>query len=239
MSNTIKIIKGEMKRLITYKILPVSLATSLLWIILFLFISKEEAKHITPLLIFVDVTMMAILLIGASNHLEKQDGTIKTMMVLPVSITQILTSKILSSMVLGLESAVITSAALYFIHGVTYNYALLLMFVVIAVIVHAAIGFFLSLISKDFSTMLGLLMAYTLPFTIPTLLFSFGIINVKYEWILMISPSHSSGYLISAAVYNEFDYIKVIFACLYLVILAIVLFRFIVYPRFKSNAVRG
>ena len=109
-----RLVKGELLRLVRYKILPVSLATAVLWIGLFLFMSAEEAWKIAPLVIFVDVAGMSILLLGASHHLEKQDGTVRTMMVLPVPLGQILTAKALASMVLALESAVVTSAALFF-----------------------------------------------------------------------------------------------------------------------------
>lgn len=63
-------------------------------------------------MIFVDVAAMSILLLGASHHLEKQDGTIKTMMVLPVSPWAVLVAKTIASLVLALESALIVSVAL-------------------------------------------------------------------------------------------------------------------------------
>ena len=160
-----RLVKGELLRLVRYKILPVSLATAVLWIGLFLFMSAEEAWKIAPLVIFVDVAGMSILLLGASHHLEKQDGTIRTMMVLPVPLGQILTAKALASMVLALESAVVTSAALFFIHGVTFNYAALLFFVAIAGAAHAAIGFVLALRSRDFTSLIGIFTAYILLYT--------------------------------------------------------------------------
>ena len=239
MRSVLKLTKGELKRLITYKILPISLVTGLIWIIIFLFISKEEAVGIAPMLIFVDVCMMSILLIGASHHLEKQEGTIKSMMIMPVSLGEILFAKVISSMVLGIESAVVTSAALFFIHGVTFNYGLLLLFIIIAGGAHTAIGFFLSLISRDFTSMLGLLMAYIIPLELPTILFTFGLIDIKYDWILMISPSHSAGSLISSAVTGEFDWAKILVSCVYLIVLSAILFKFVVFPKFKNNAVRG
>ncbi len=94
MSSLKKLIAGELKRLMRYKILPVSLATVIIWIVLFLFISEREAREIAPLLIFVDVAAMSILLLGASHHLEKQEGTIRSMMVMPVSPGQILATNL-------------------------------------------------------------------------------------------------------------------------------------------------
>ena len=239
MMNIKKLVLGELRRLITYKILPISLVTAFIWIIIFLFISKEEARTVAPLLIFVDVTMMSILLIGASYHFEKQEGTIKSMMMMPVSLGQILSAKMMSAMVLGIESAIITSIALYFIHGITFNYALLLVFVIIAGGTHAAIGFFLSLSSKDFTSTLGLLMVYMIFLGVPSILFSFNVIPVEFDWLLMLSPSHSASTLINSVVTSEYHVAKVIAGCLYLIILAGILLKFVVFPKFKDNAVRG
>lgn len=239
MSSLLRLIAGELKRLVRYNILPVSLVTAMIWIVLFLFLSEKEAREIVPLLIFVDVAAMSILLLGASHHLEKQEGTMRTMMVMPVSLGQILAAKTIASMVLAIESAIVTSVALFFIHGVTFNYVVLLMFVAIAGAAHAAIGFVLSLRSRDFTSMLGLLMGYMFLFTLPSILFSFGVIDEKYEWLLMLSPSHSASHLITAAMTGEFEVAMTIIGCLYLAVLAAVLFKFDVYPRFKDNAVRG
>ncbi|HHU78398.1 MAG TPA: ABC transporter permease [Clostridiales bacterium] len=239
MSILIKLAMGELKRLVRYKILPVSLATAIIWIVFFLFLSETEALEIAPLLIIVDAAAMSILLLGASHHLEKQEGTIRTMMVMPVSLGQILTAKTAASMVLALESAVVTSAALFFIHGITFNYGLLLLFVAIAGAAHAAIGFFISLRSRDFTYMLVLLMAYMFLFTIPSFLLNLGLIDVKYEWLLMLSPSHSASRLIISAVTGDFDLVLTTAGCLYLILLTAVLFKFTVYPMFKDNAARG
>lgn len=239
MSTQTKLIAGELMRLMKYNILAAGQVTAVIWVLLLLLVSASEALKITPLLIFVDVSAMSILLLGASHHLEKQDGTMKTMMVLPVSAWQILAAKTVASMTLALISAVATAAALYLIHKITFNYVLLLLFVVIAGVAHAAIGLVLSLRSRDFTSMLGLLMAYMFVFTIPSILFSLGVIDAKYDWLLMISPSHCANYLIRAAVSGDFETTTAAAACVYLAILAAGLFKFAVYPSFKDNAVRG
>lgn len=239
MTSLRRLIAGEFKRLVRYKILPVSLATAGLWILLYWFLSPGEALKITPLLIFVDAAIMSILLLGAGHHLEKQEGTIRSMMVMPISPGQILASKTIATMVLALESVLVTSAALYFIHGVTMDYGALLVFVPLAVGCHAAIGFVLSLRSRDFTAMLGLLVAYMFIFTVPSILLSLGAIDGKYEWLLMISPSHAASHLIGSAVQGEYRLAVAASACLYLAGLATAIFKFAVYPTFKAHAARG
>ncbi len=239
MRGLVKLTAGELKRLARYKILAASLATSILWIILFLFISKSEAAEIAPHLIIIDVTAMSVLLIGASHHLEKQEGTLKTIIVTPLSLGQILTAKTLSSIALSIQSVAVTCAALYFIHKITFNYILLLFFILIAGASHAAIAFLLSIRSRDFTTMLALYAGYMFVFTIPSFLFNFGIIQAKFEWLLMLSPTHSSSRLIISAVSGEYDYTLVTIGALYLILLTAALFRLVVYPIFKDNAARG
>lgn len=238
MSSLWRLISGEIQRLIRYKILPMSIAVSAIWIIIFLFISKDDASLLAPLLIFVDISIMSILLIGASHHLEKQEGTIKSMMVMPVSAGEILISKIISSMVLGVVSFIIMSITLYVIHGLTFNYLLMFIFILIAGAAHAAIGFFLAHYSKDFTSMLGWLMAYTFPFALPSILFIFGIIDMKYEWLLMLSPSHAASTLINSAFLNQLDWSKIFTACAYLIILSFILLKLVVYPLFKKNSIK-
>ena len=233
------LLAGEFRRLTSYKILPVSVAVTLLWVVLFLFVNPQEAKALAPILIYVDVTIMTIVLVGASNQLERQEGTIKSMLVLPIKLNTLLYSKIISSMVFGLESGIIMSLALFIIHGVVINYAVLLIAVLIASIAHAIIGFLLSLFSKDFNSLLGWLMVYTIPFVLPSILLTAGIIGSEFEWILMISPAHSANILIESAVMSSFDTLKLLIAGAYLLILSYALYKSLVFPRFIKNAVRS
>ncbi len=239
MKNILRLSLGELKRLVKYGILPVSLVTAVIWVIIFLTVSEEEALSLAPLFIFADATVMLIIFIGSSHHLEKQEGTVKSMLMMPVSIGEVLVSKIIAAMVLTIESAVITALALFFIHGAVVNYALLLLYVIIASCANAAIGFLLSLISYDFTSMLGLMMSYMLIFTIPTVLFLFEVIGEKYEAVLYFSPSHSVSVLISSVFAESTDITKVIISAVYLIIISAVILRLMVYPAFKRRAVRS
>lgn len=237
--SVLKLFSGEIIRLVKYKILPVGVATTAIWVAILYFLEPREELYLAPMFIFIDVGAMSILLIGASHFLEKQEGTIKSLMVMPVTKREILISKTAASTVLALESAVITAAALYFIHKITLNYALLFLFVIIAGAAHAAIGFVLSLIGRDFTSMLGIMAAYMFIFTIPSIFYSVGLIDEKYKYLMMVSPSHASNELIRAAVSGEYETGLIIAGCVYLILLAAVLFRFAVYPMFKDKAVRG
>lgn len=239
MTNTLRLIGGEFKRLVSYKLLARSLTTGIIWILVFLFISTKEAGSVAPMLMFVDASIVLMLFLGASFYLEQQENTIKSMIVLPVSIGQILLSKVVSSLVLTLITVTITCTSVYFIHDVSFNYTLLLLFVILAAVAHAAIGFSLALFGKNFGSMLIMVIVYVLVFTVPSILFATNIIDARYEWIMMISPSHAARTLFSSVVSGEFEWGKTLFSSIYLLILAGVLMKFVVYPQFKSRAVEG
>ncbi len=234
-----KLFLGEMRRMVSYKILPVSLVTSVLWIAAFLLVSRLEAQSIAPMLLFTDVVMMSILLVGASHHLERQEGTVKSMLVMPVSIGQIVLSKMLASLALSLESAIITCGALYIIHGVTLHYGLLLLAVTVSGTAHAALGYSLSLWSRDFSSLLGILFLYILVFALPTILLLLNVIPAGYDWLMMISPSHAAQVQLTAAFTGTFDSSKLVASFGYLAALTAVLLLVHISPGFKRHAVRG
>ncbi len=230
---------GEMRRMVSYKILPVSLFTSVLWIIAFLLLSKTEAQSVAPMLLFTDVVLMSILLVGASHHLERQEGTVKSMLVMPVSVGQIVASKVLASLALSLESAVVTCVALYFIHGVTLNYGLLLLSVVVSGAAHAVLGYSLSLMSRDFSSMLGIFSLYIVLFAVPSILLLLNVIPASFDWLLLISPSHAAQKQLSAAFTGTGDLLKLLVSFGYPAVLTAILLLKYVYPGFRRHAVRG
>jgi ABC-type multidrug transport system permease subunit len=239
MNNAFRLIGGEIKRLVSYKLLARSLATGIIWMLVFFFISTKDAGNAAPMLMFVDVSIVLMMLLGASFYLERQENTIKSIMVAPVSLWQILSSKVVSSLMLTLITVTITCAAVYFVHAVSFNYALLLLFVILAAAAHAAIGFSLALFGKNLGSMLIMVIVYVFVFTVPSILLAVKIIDARYEWIVMISPSHAARTLFSSVVSGEFEWGKTLFSCIYLPVLAAALMKFVVYPKFKSRAVRG
>ena len=232
-----RLIAGELKRLVRYKIPPVSWSLGCFDRVVFACFGGRGAEwHLCFSLLMcgdVHLAVKCFLPLGkAGGNYPDYDGDA----CVP---GQILASKIVASLVLALESVAITSLALFLIHGLTFNYGLLLLFIVVGGVAHTAIGFVLSLWSRDFTAMLGLLLCYMFLFTVPSILHSFGVIDAKYRWLLMISPSHAANFLVASAVRGELELPMIIVGSLYLGILAAVLFRFVVGPRFKDNAVRG
>lgn len=239
MNNIAKLLKGEIQRSIKYMILPISLLTSVIWVIIFLLISADEAKTVAPLFLFADVAVMSIILVGASYYLEKQEGTINSVLMLPIKLHEILIAKFISSMFLAFESVIIIALSLYLIHGIYFNYLLLLFYVIISAMAHTAMGFSLALYAKDFNSLLGLMMTFMLVFTLPTIFYSLTLIPENFEVFLFLSPSHCADLLMNYAIQSKPIDWKVILSVGYQIVIACGLFKYVIYPKFKSNTVRG
>ncbi len=238
MTNTLRqLIGGEAKQMVRYNLLARGILRGVIWLVILLLISQEAAENAASKLIFVDASIVSMLLLGLSFYREQKENTIQAMMVLPVSLWPILLTKVLSSLVLTLIPVAVTCTSVYFIHNVTFNYALLLFFVILTVAAHTAIGFCFELLGKRLGHMLIMVYGYVFIFAVPTLLLALNIINVQYEWMFTLSPAHAARTLFSSVVSGEFAWGKTLFNCIYLPVLAAVLMKFVVYPKFKSRVV--
>lgn len=239
MISLIRLYLGEMKRMISYKILPVSLATSLIWIGLFALLSKPEAQRFAPLLLYMDAGIMSLLLAGAFHHLERTDGTAKTMMVLPVSTLQIISAKALAAATLGLISALVVSLALYFLHGIVLRYVFLALVISFAAMAHSAIGLAIALKSRDFTGTLGGVMLFILLLFVPAILLEVGVIPKAFAWLIMLSPSAASTEALNYAARTAADAPKAAAGLGYLTLLSCLLYRFGVLRLFRRHASVG
>ena len=239
MNRLVKLFLGEMKRMVSYKILPVSMATSLIWVGVFALLSASEAQRFAPLLLYMDAGVMSLLLAGSFHHLERTDGTAKTMMVLPVSTSQIILSKALAAAALGLVSALVVSLALYILHGVVLRYLILALIVSLAAMAHSAIGLVIALKSRDFSGTLGGVMLFILLIFVPAILLEMGVVSKDYAWLVMLSPSAAATEALNYASGTSADAAKAAAGTGYLAALACLLYRFPVLRLFRRHASVG
>jgi fluoroquinolone transport system permease protein len=239
MNNFLHLLNGEIVRLVKYKVLPIALLTSLIWIAIIFLLNKEEARGLMPSLMIMDIGMMSVILIGASLFLEKQENSLKSLLVAPVNFHQIILAKIISSTLLGIISALVVSLSAYFIHGISINYFLLILYSLLGTGVHVLIGICLSLISKDFTKLLINYVIFACVFTIPSLLNSFGLFSINLDYILLISPTQCAQVLINSLVLNNTSTTELIIAIIYIVGLSIGLYWKFIYKNFKIFAIGG
>ena len=137
MNRFLKLVRGELVRLQKNKILPVSAIVSLLWIFVIVFSSAEEMLSLLPMLLVLDAGMLGIIYLAASFYLEKQEGSLKSLFVAPVSGTEILLAKIAASLITGLFSGALLVLAFHFVHKQDENVLWLFISLVIILFFHS------------------------------------------------------------------------------------------------------
>jgi fluoroquinolone transport system permease protein len=226
-------------RLKKYNILQISLFLAVVYSVIIYFTSAQEAQSLVALLVFVDVSMMSIIMLGAGLFFEKQEGTLKSMLVSPVKLHQIVLAKIMSTVLLSLLTAVILSAVAMVAHGASINVALLLLYATLGATVHVSIGFLLTFMSKDFNSLLINYMIFVFLFTLPTLLYTLGVIPLAYRFFLFLSPSYVTQLLISTSMGVSMPIFEHLFAILYSVAIIVVLYQTVIRKKLKRYVIRG
>ncbi len=238
MKNLLLLIKGDVIRLLKYRILWFSFALSLIWVMILALSQEAEAKALMPLLLVMDTGVMSIILLASSFYYEKQENTIKSLFVSPVLIVQILGSKIISSLLMSIVSIVFVSLTMLIVHGVVINYLLAIVYVVLSTLAHLAIGYIIIFYSVDFASFLIKYMAMVLILMLPTLLVFLGIIDKSTEYFAIISPSYAIQLLIGS-LFESQDILKTILSIFVLTIVPAILFPLVVYPKFKAFAIKS
>ena len=233
-----QVMAGEFKRLLKYNIIQVSFGVSVLWLLILFLIGKEEAAPFISLFIFMDITMMTVLLMGVSLFYERQENTLKTLLVTPASLTALIASKIMSALYLALQSGLILALFGKYFFEVSIEIVPLLLYILLIALAHGAIGFVMSLYSRDFNGLLALLMAYMVVLAFPSIFYTFGLIPESVETLLILSPTHASLLLVESSMGGDHSIWEVLFSTGYLAILTVVLIHFIIYPQYASKGVK-
>lgn len=239
LNNIMKMFVEDVKRLYKYNILQISVGLAFVYAALIYFTDPAEAVAIVPLLVFVDVTMMSIILLGASLFFEKQDGSLKSVMVSPVSLVEVIIVKIMAAVLISVITGVILSTVAIIVHSAAINIGLLLLYAILGAVVHIMIGFALVIISKDFNALLINYIIYVMVFTLPALLFGVGVIPASYDWLLYISPSYIAQMLINTSVGAQITVLETILGIFYLLTITVVLYKTFVIKKFKEYIIRG
>jgi fluoroquinolone transport system permease protein len=237
MNKFFALIKGEVIRLWRYQITLFGLIVSAIWIILLAVVSKEEANALLPQLIVLDSGLMAIILLGAAYFYEKQEGTMKAVLVSPTSPAVLLSAKIIGTLMGNLLSVFLMWLTMLVVHQSVFPIFDALGLVIIITLTHLSIGYVLIYWSKDF---MDLLLKYTfvvLVLFVPTLLVSLEILTDGLENLAYLSPTYSGQMLISQLWNTETESILV--AWLLTIIYPLGLFPFYILPQFRKEAIRA
>jgi fluoroquinolone transport system permease protein len=210
--------------MVAYKITAASIVVALLWIGVLYLTEISDITFIFPLLIFVDATSMAILMVGVTIFFEKQEGSLRAILVTPISKNDYLLTKI----IITITASVLTLVVLYIYASVfreiNLSFIGLLGAVILISLFHSLVGFILSYYSRDFTGLLVNMMKYLFLFMIPTILVYVNIIrNEMIELLLYLAPTRAAIILLNAPAGNV-ESGDLVYAIAYMFLGSIILF---------------
>jgi len=237
MDSFLALLIGEYKRMFAYKIAAASIVVALIWIGVLYLTEIDDITFIFPLLLFIDTTSMAVLMVGVAIFFEKQEGSLRTILVSPINKTDYLLTKVIATV----SASVITLILLYFyavwFKEITLSFFGLLGGIILIACFHALVGFILSYYSKDFTGLLINMMKYMFIFMLPTLFEYIGFLqNDLLDKVLYVTPTRAAIYLLYAPA-GEVGGGDLDYSLIYLILGSVFLFIF-VRRQFDSFAAR-
>ncbi|NLX61862.1 MAG: ABC transporter permease [Tissierellia bacterium] len=237
MNNFLTLLFGELQRMKKYNIFTAAILVDLLWIGVLYFAKVEDITSLIPIIVYIDATAMSMVLVGATLFYEKQEGTIRTLLVSPISKSDYILAKIFANITSNLITLLLIYAYGKIFKEVNLNLLGLIGSVVLIAFFHSLVGFLLTFNTKDFTEMLMDMMKYTFIFSIPVLLEQMGLIkNEIVDKILFIAPTKSAAVLLEATA-GGVELWRSLFALIYLVA-ASFLFVYIVLKKFHEFQVK-
>lgn len=215
---------GELKRVVEYKIAAASTVVALIWIGVIYLTEAPDLTFIFPLLLFLDSTSMAILMVGVTIFFEKQEGSLRAILVTPISKTDYLLTKILVTILASVLTLILLYIYTLIFKPVNLNIFALLGAVILVALFHSLVGFILSYYSKDFTSLLMNMFTYMLVFMVPTMLEHVNLLGhdliVK---LLYLAPTKAAIILLYAST-GTISSSDLLYALLYLAIGSALLF---------------
>jgi fluoroquinolone transport system permease protein len=235
------LIKGEFQRLNRYNLTTISIVVAIIWIGLLLFLEDGIVESYLPFILFIDATMMSLLLVGAVMFYEKSESTISTMLVTPVSNHDLLLSKVIAYSIHNVfSSGMVILVFLLFRPGLELHLFILFAGLFLVTIIHSILGVVLSYFSKDFTSLLMNMMSYTIVLMIPTILLILNTnTNPIFDYINLINPLNASLQLVQAGInYDHVDWTLYFISLGYFLIAGPIGYLYYVKPKFQEYAIK-
>jgi fluoroquinolone transport system permease protein len=235
MAKLVSLLVGEIRRLWRYKIIFFGTLVTVVWLVIMALVSREEALVLVPQLLVLDSGLMAIILLGSSYFLEKQEGTIKALLVTPISTRTILFTKILGTMIGGFISVISMTLLLGLLHNIWLPIVSLIVIMTLSTFAHVSIGFVMIFLSKDFMDLLVKYSVIAIMLMVPTLLQALDILTSEILFVGFISPTYAASWLFQSLWSNQ-PLTETIIAIGFLILLPLGLLPSYILPRFKLEA---
>ncbi len=233
------LVKGELSRLNKYNMTFISIFLAFLWGIMLYFVNADFLATLLPIVVLVDATLMALMYVGAVMYFEKSESTISTMLVTPVTNSELLLSKLLANTIHNMFSSALLVAVFVIIKDVQVNYLLLFLGILVVTASHTLLGMVMAYFTKDFTGLLMLVMSFSMIMMTPYILLLLEIINGGFwEVFLLLNPIQAGSELINAGFKGTLITYKYYLSLGYLVLGSILLYLFYALPKFQNYAVK-
>lgn len=237
MNRFITLIKGELLRLQRYNLFAASLFVSAMWVGVLHFVDMENVTKLIPQLVFIDVTTMAMLLVGVTFIYERDEATIRSMLVSPISKSEYILAKMISNIIPSILSLTIMYIYSRIFKTVNISYLLLLGGVILVAFFHSLIGFLLTYYSKDFTDLVMTIMKVFLVFLFPVILDEFNIVtNDIFKKLVYILPTKSA-LMILMGTTGDIELGKVVVSIIYMLLGSIILY-YLVWKNFERYSLK-
>lgn len=240
MNKLLLLIKGELSRLTKYHVTTVSMLVAVVWFLLLYFLDDQDLlMEMLPFVIIIDATMMSVIFIGSVMFFEKTESTFSTMLVTPVTNSELILSKAIANTLHSMFSSTLVILAFFFVKQVDVVWYIIIPGLALSIFMHSLLGFVFSFHSKDFTTLLVNVMIYSFVITIPVVLHYFDLILKADIWdtLLLIVPTQAAIELIVAGFGTALDF-KFVVSIVVLLLYAILGYYLYVKPKFKEYAVK-
>ncbi len=234
------LLKGELIRLNKYHVTTISFLLAFVWFVLLYFIEDDGMlSEFLPMIVIIDTTMMSIMYIGSVLFFEKTEATISTMLVTPVKHQDHILAKVLAIAIETFFSTLLIILVFYFIRGITINWFILVLALLLPTVLSSLVGFAISYHTKDFTSLLSWLMGYVFLTFVPVILSYLDIVFKAdiWQYIFLIFPVGSSLEITAVAMGSAIT--AKFWVSIAVIVISSVLLNFLyVLPKFKDYAVR-
>jgi len=203
MTRLLQLYRGEVMRMRRYGITLAGLAAALIWVLMIQFSGAAEADGINalfPILLVADASLMSLLLAGVTLTFEKQENTLKSMLITPIDSSDYLLAKTLGVVTSSLTSLVLLLVYAILFKGLEINLPGIFAAVMLVSFTFAQLGILLTYHSKDFTDLLQTIMKLMLLLAVPTVLELTQFVQGTWLTIIQyINPTKHAMVLLQAA----------------------------------------
>lgn len=201
---------------------------SVFYLIVLSQLSPSVIKHILPILLYIDPSILGLFFIGGILLLEKEQGLLSLLYVTPLKISEFMISKLTS---LCMISIVITFSISLLSYSGHVNYLLLLLGITLTSLIYTLFGFTIASRSKSVNDFFVKMIPMMILFIIPIILMFI------FPDILLLSlfPSVATFKLVWGA-YHGMGLFETTYLLIYSLFITILFFNY-AYKKFRNSMV--